>query len=581
MSTPVRGGPDGPLGYAPPRARQAGTTRASTAFDSSAELGSSPLLQGLEDKPPRIAPSLQGDGDPPSSQDASPSSRSATSLREALSPRDGFTPRETGSLREALSPRESLSSRDPLTRDSATLRPQVLPREGLASRDQLSRDAGTLRSPLLPREGLAARDPLSRDAGTLRSPAPPREGLATREPLTHDATAPLRERLALRDALAARNSAPLRDALSLLDIPPSGESLSPRDAGSSWETRSRGDLSNTEPRSLLDEAADLGRAPSREAVSRWEPGPAQAASASASGPDAAWKRRKRSSEVFEGDAALKELRTRLAAVPTDQTPEPPLAPAKTPIFASAVRLMGVVGLAAGGALGFLWITSPHGPRSAGQQAAEEFALVSLRPAEPSKSSVQNVAAERALDPSPADTPSWTVANYPSDAAEKAVTPPVLPQPRMAGPPRSPTAPRVATAPSSPVRQAPAVAPPPPAPMPDPAPVVTTPASPPVVVAPAAAPLDRDEINAMLVRARGFLSTGDVASARAVLRRAATSDDPQAALALAGTYDPSILKKLGIVSFYADPALAREWYRKAAALGSADASLRLEQVQTDH
>jgi TPR repeat protein len=94
-------------------------------------------------------------------------------------------------------------------------------------------------------------------------------------------------------------------------------------------------------------------------------------------------------------------------------------------------------------------------------------------------------------------------------------------------------------------------------------------------------LDRDEINAMLGRARNFLSTGDVAAARVVLRRAAASDDPQAALALGGTYDPSVLKKLGIISFHADPAMARDWYRKAAALGSADASLRLEQlVQTD-
>jgi TPR repeat protein len=43
----------------------------------------------------------------------------------------------------------------------------------------------------------------------------------------------------------------------------------------------------------------------------------------------------------------------------------------------------------------------------------------------------------------------------------------------------------------------------------------------------------------------------------------------------------VLKKLGIISL-ANPALAREWYHKAAALGSADASLRLEQmVQTDH
>jgi TPR repeat protein len=171
-----------------------------------------------------------------------------------------------------------------------------------------------------------------------------------------------------------------------------------------------------------------------------------------------------------------------------------------------------------------------------------------------------------------------MANYTSDAADKAIAPPVLPQPRTAGPPRS--VPRMAA--PTPVQPAPAVvAPsPPPAPAPVPPPVV---AAPPPAIPVAATPLDHDEVNAMLVRARTFLSSGDVAAARVVLRRAATSDDPQAALALGGTYDPGVLKKLGIISFHADPAQAREWYRKAAARGSADASLRLEQlVQTaDH
>jgi TPR repeat protein len=95
------------------------------------------------------------------------------------------------------------------------------------------------------------------------------------------------------------------------------------------------------------------------------------------------------------------------------------------------------------------------------------------------------------------------------------------------------------------------------------------------------PLDRDEIDSMLVRARTYLSVGDIAAARVVLRRAAAGDDAQAALTLGSTYDPFVLKKLGIVRFHADPSLAREWYRKAAALGSADASLRLEHMQTDH
>ena len=97
----------------------------------------------------------------------------------------------------------------------------------------------------------------------------------------------------------------------------------------------------------------------------------------------------------------------------------------------------------------------------------------------------------------------------------------------------------------------------------------------------AAASDRDEVAALLARARTYLSAGDVAAARLVLRRAAERDDPQAALALGGTYDPIVLKRLGIVNFQADPAQAKDWYRRAAQLGSADASLRLEQlVQTD-
>jgi len=97
---------------------------------------------------------------------------------------------------------------------------------------------------------------------------------------------------------------------------------------------------------------------------------------------------------------------------------------------------------------------------------------------------------------------------------------------------------------------------------------------------AAAP-DWDEIADLLGRARTYLSSGDVAAARLVLRRAAERNDPQAALALGGTYDPTVLQRLGIVSFQADAARAREWYRRAKELGSADASLRLEQlVQTD-
>jgi TPR repeat protein len=96
---------------------------------------------------------------------------------------------------------------------------------------------------------------------------------------------------------------------------------------------------------------------------------------------------------------------------------------------------------------------------------------------------------------------------------------------------------------------------------------------------AAAVPDHSEIASLLASGRTFLSHGDLASARVSLSRAAERDDPEAAFALAETYDPTELKRLGISNFqsHADPAKAREWYRRAADLGSADASSRLGEL----
>jgi curved DNA-binding protein CbpA len=95
------------------------------------------------------------------------------------------------------------------------------------------------------------------------------------------------------------------------------------------------------------------------------------------------------------------------------------------------------------------------------------------------------------------------------------------------------------------------------------PEVSAPPSP----AAAAAELDRNEVAALLARGRSLLSNGDVAGARVLLRRAAEHNDPQAALAVGETYDPVVLRHLGVIKFNGDVALAREWYSRAANLGS--------------
>src|SRR6266566_7496153 len=54
-----------------------------------------------------------------------------------------------------------------------------------------------------------------------------------------------------------------------------------------------------------------------------------------------------------------------------------------------------------------------------------------------------------------------------------------------------------------------------------------------------------------------------------------SPDARACLPLGATYDPMVLERLGIRGVTADPVLARTWYEQAKALGSEDASKRLD------
>jgi hypothetical protein len=91
-------------------------------------------------------------------------------------------------------------------------------------------------------------------------------------------------------------------------------------------------------------------------------------------------------------------------------------------------------------------------------------------------------------------------------------------------------------------------------------------------------IDPDELEALLKRAKGLLAIGDITSARLLLERAADAQEAEAALMLAGTYDPQVLGSQDLRSVSPDPAAARVWYQKAAQLGSADAKRRLSQLQ---
>jgi hypothetical protein len=92
-------------------------------------------------------------------------------------------------------------------------------------------------------------------------------------------------------------------------------------------------------------------------------------------------------------------------------------------------------------------------------------------------------------------------------------------------------------------------------------------------------LDPDEIAVLLRRGEQLIETGDLSSARLLLRRAAEARDARAAFALAGTYDPLVLGKLGVYGFTPDVTAARHWYQKAAEFGSREASARLDSLSS--
>jgi hypothetical protein len=100
---------------------------------------------------------------------------------------------------------------------------------------------------------------------------------------------------------------------------------------------------------------------------------------------------------------------------------------------------------------------------------------------------------------------------------------------------------------------------------------------PVVAMPARPPLDQEEIGRLIKKSQQLLQAGDIAPARLLLQRAALGGSAQAALVLGGTYDPDVLREIGVLGFAPNPTLAREWYQKALELGASEASRRIDRL----
>ena len=90
-------------------------------------------------------------------------------------------------------------------------------------------------------------------------------------------------------------------------------------------------------------------------------------------------------------------------------------------------------------------------------------------------------------------------------------------------------------------------------------------------------LSADEVAAVLTRASDFIKSGDFAAARVLLRRAAETGSAEAALMLGKTFDPLFLDAVGAIGIQPDMAQCRQWYEKAAALGSDAAAQRLAKL----
>jgi len=91
-------------------------------------------------------------------------------------------------------------------------------------------------------------------------------------------------------------------------------------------------------------------------------------------------------------------------------------------------------------------------------------------------------------------------------------------------------------------------------------------------------LDAETLTVLKARAKKMLAFGDIVSARLLLERAATAQDASAALLLARTYDPAVLGVRDARSITPSLDLARDWYLRAARLGSTEAQQRLTQLQ---
>jgi hypothetical protein len=89
--------------------------------------------------------------------------------------------------------------------------------------------------------------------------------------------------------------------------------------------------------------------------------------------------------------------------------------------------------------------------------------------------------------------------------------------------------------------------------------------------------ERERALRLVKRGDEQLAEGGIAQARLLYERAAEAGLAQGAMALAATYDPDELARLGVVGIQPDRATAARWYERARALGATEAAQRLQRL----
>jgi hypothetical protein len=109
------------------------------------------------------------------------------------------------------------------------------------------------------------------------------------------------------------------------------------------------------------------------------------------------------------------------------------------------------------------------------------------------------------------------------------------------------------------------------------PEVLTPGEPPTPFHVAESTQPQFDVDQLLDRGDQLLALGDVASARLFYRLAAKQGSAKGAMAMASTYDPVYLERIGFVGARPSPAEAIKWYRQAIDMGDRGAEVQLREL----